>query len=179
KHGTVVALTNTLLSRFGSKVTSPSLGMLMNNGVMWFDPAPGHPNSIIPGVRPLANMCPLVAADGKGKRYAMGGAGGRTIFPTLLQIISYVFDFGMSLEEAFLEPRLDASTDTIRIPSRAGQSVAEAVAGEFNVEIVEDGIYPVRFSLPSAVCRDTASGLNIGMAHHNSPCPAAVEEPLP
>ncbi len=178
KNGTVVALTNTLLSRFGSKVTSPSLGMLLNNGIMWFDPAPGHPNSIMPGIRPLANMCPLVARDKKGRNYAFGGAGGRTIFPTLLQILSYVFDFGMSLEEAFLEPRLDASTETIRVSSRAGDEVAEFVAKEFPVEIVEDSIYPVRFSLPSAVCHDSVMRLNTGMAHHNSPCPAAVEEPL-
>lgn len=175
RHGTVVALTNTLLSRFGSKVTS-SLGMLLNNGIMWFDPMPGHPNSIMPGIRPLSNMCPLVASRAGGERYAFGAAGGRTIFPTLLQILSYVFDFNMSLEEAFLEPRLDASTETIRISSRADPSVAAKVSEVFPAEVVDDAIYPTRFSLPSAVRHDPSAGLNTGMAHHNSPWAAAVAE---
>ena len=176
REGTVVALTNTLLSRFGSKVTSPSLGMLLNNGIMWFDPTPGHPNSIMPGVRPLANMCPLVVSRPDGERYAFGAAGGRTIFPTLLQILSYVFDFGMTLEEAFLEPRLDASTGTIRVNSRAHPSIAAKIAEEFPVEVVDDTFYPTRFSLPSAVRHSPAAGLNTGMAHHNSPWAAAVAE---
>ena len=48
RHGTMVALTNTLLSRFGSKVVLPHAGILMNNGMMWFDPRRGQPNSIAP-----------------------------------------------------------------------------------------------------------------------------------
>ena len=42
RQGNMVAMTQTLLSLFGSKVVSPSTGMLMNNGIMWFDPEPGH-----------------------------------------------------------------------------------------------------------------------------------------
>ena len=39
--GTMVAMTTTLLSSMGSRVVLPQTGMLMNNGVMWFDPASG------------------------------------------------------------------------------------------------------------------------------------------
>ena len=41
RAGTMVSLTQTLLSVFGSKVVSPSTGILLNNGIMWFDPRPG------------------------------------------------------------------------------------------------------------------------------------------
>ena len=61
RHGNMVALTQTLLSVFGSKVVLPSSGILMNNGIMWFDPRPGSPNSLAPAKRPLTNMCPMIA----------------------------------------------------------------------------------------------------------------------
>jgi len=178
RHGNVVALTNTILNLFGSKVTSPSLGTLLNNGLMWFDPVPGHPNSIAPGVRPLTNMSPFVAVAPGGESYGMGAAGGRTIFPTLLQLLSYVADYGMSLEEAFLFPRLDASTETIRVSAKAPEGVAARIAEEYPVEIVLDNFLPSYFSYPSAVCHNPISGVNTGMAHHMSPWPAAAAEDL-
>ena len=109
-NGSMVSLTNTLLSRFGSKVVLPEAGILMNNGIMWFDPRPGQPNSIAAGAKPLANMCPIILRKDGVPVLAIGAAGGRTIFPTVLQIISYIADFGLSLEEAFQRPRIDAST---------------------------------------------------------------------
>ena len=62
--GTMVAMTTTLLSSMGSRVVLPQSGVLMNNGVMWFDPAPGQPNSVAPGKRPLTNMLPVILRDG-------------------------------------------------------------------------------------------------------------------
>ena len=47
---------------FGSRFVSPSTGILMNNGIMWFDPRPGRPNSLAPAKRPLCNMCPVILA---------------------------------------------------------------------------------------------------------------------
>ena len=55
-------MTTTLLSSMGSRVVLPGSGVLMNNGVMWFDPRPGQPNSAGPGKRPLTNMCPSSCA---------------------------------------------------------------------------------------------------------------------
>ena len=46
RDGGIAALTTTLLSTFGSRYVLPQTGILMNNGVMWFDPRPGRPNSI-------------------------------------------------------------------------------------------------------------------------------------
>ena len=62
--GTMVAMTSTLLSTMGSRVVLPRSGVLMNNGVMWFDPRPGQANSIAPGKRPLTNMCPVIFGAG-------------------------------------------------------------------------------------------------------------------
>ena len=168
--GNMVSLTNTLLSRFGSRVVLPEAGVLMNNGMLWFDPRPGQPNAIAPGAKPLANMCPLILKAGGLPVLAIGAAGGRTIFPTVLQILSYVADFGMSLEEAFHAPRIDASTQTIRVNALAGPEVAAAIATRFPVDVVEDALYPVMFAVPSAVQRE--GGFNTGMAHPFSPWPS-------
>lgn len=170
--GSMVSLTNTLLSRFGSRVVMPGAGFLMNNGMMWFDPRPGQPNAIAPGAQPLANMCPLVLLREGRPWLAIGAAGGRTIFPTVLQLVSGMLDFGWSLEEAFLAPRLDASTATIKIDQRCGPEVAAAVASRFPVETVQDTVYPVHFAVPGAVQRD--AGLNQGMAHPTSPWAAVA-----
>ena len=103
---------------------------------------------------------------------AIGAAGGRTIFPTVLQLISGLSDFGLSLEEAFHRPRIDASTPRIKIDARAEADVAATVATAFPVEIVEDTLYPVNFSIPSAVM--AAEHGFIGMAHPTSPWAAVV-----
>jgi len=174
----MVALTNTLLSRFGSHVTLPNAGILMNNGMMWFDPRPGQPNSIAPGAQPLANMCPLVLSrDGK-PALAIGAAGGRTIFPTVLQLVSYLADFGLTLEAAFHQPRIDASTPTIKVNARAASDVAATVGRKFPVEIVEDTLYPVNFSVPSAVMPHPEGGF-IGMTHPSNPWSAVVAASAP
>jgi len=39
----MAAVTQTLLSTFGSKFVLPQSGMTMNNGIMWFDPTPWGP----------------------------------------------------------------------------------------------------------------------------------------
>lgn len=172
--GTMVSLTNTLLSRFGSKVVLPDTGFLMNNGVMWFDPRPGQPNSIAPGVRPLANMCPIIASRDERPVLALGAAGGRQIMPSLVQLISYIAGYGLSLEEAFISPRIDASGVTIHVDRRARPDVATLLSTEFPVEIVDDTLYPVNFAVPSAVMRD--GDTFVGMAHPNHPWAAVGRE---
>jgi gamma-glutamyltranspeptidase / glutathione hydrolase len=153
-EGNMVSLTNTLLSRFGSRSVLPRTGILMNNGMMWFDPRPGRPNSIGPGKRPLTNMCPVIATrDGKGW-FAIGGSGGRKILPAILQICSFLADFGMSLEDAFHQPRIDVSApDKATADWRLGTRTIAAVAKVVPTTEVEAAAYPGNFANPIAVLR--------------------------
>jgi len=169
RDGNMVALTNTLLSRFGSKVVLPSAGILMNNGVMWFDPRSGRPNSIAGGARPLANMCPALMTGKNGPLLSIGAAGGRQIFPAIFQLLSYMIDFGMDLETAFHAPRLDTSTDAVVVNSRAHPTMTSLLARHFPVEIVEETIYPVLFAIPTAVRRHSRMPHFEAMAHPISP----------
>lgn len=170
--GNMVSVTNTLLSRFGSKVIAPSCGLLLNNGMMWFDPRPGQPNGIAPGVRPLANMTPVIALKDGRPEIALGAAGGRQIFPAILQILSNLIDLGMSPEEAMHAPRIDASAPTVLVNRKAGTDVATAISACHPVQITEDTVYPVQFGIPSLVV--AVEGAALGAAHPNSPWASAV-----
>lgn len=175
-EGNMAALTNTLLSRFGAKVTLPATGILMNNGMMWFDPRPGRPNAIAAGKRPLANMCPIVATRGGTPAFAMGAAGGRQIVPALVQLTSFLLDLGLPLQEAFHTPRLDASTSTVLCNARMPADQVTALARAFPTARVEDTVYPVQFAVPNAVQHDSARRQNVGMVHITTPWPTAVAE---
>ncbi|MDQ2802122.1 MAG: gamma-glutamyltransferase [Pseudomonadota bacterium] len=74
-EGSMVAMTSTLLSSMGSRLVLPGSGVLMNNGVMWFDPRPGQANSVAPGKRPLTNMLPVILKDGARPWIAAGASG--------------------------------------------------------------------------------------------------------
>ncbi|MGH8662404.1 MAG: gamma-glutamyltransferase family protein, partial [Burkholderiales bacterium] len=143
RHGNMVALTQTLLSVFGSKVVLPATGILMNNGIMWFDPRPGTPNSLAPGKRPLTNMCPVIALRGGKPWFAIGASGGRKIFPAVLQISSFLVDHGMYLEDAFHHPRIDASEgDFVAVDSEMPLAVRKALGKKFPVRLNELVVYP-------------------------------------
>src|SRR5258707_846343 len=168
----MVALTNTLLSRFGSKVVLPRTGIPMNNGMMWFDPTPGRPNSLAPEKKPLANMCPAVLVRSGKPWAALGACGGRRIIPAVTQLVSFLVDFDLPLEEAMVTPRLDASTDTVLCDMRLKPEVVAALRERFPVELLESGVYPSSFAVPSAVLREGTR--NFGMAPGPSPGAAAV-----
>src|SRR5258708_26138942 len=82
-QGNMVALTQTLMSLFGSCVMLPKTGITMNNGMLWFDPEPNRPNSIAPGKRPLCNICPVVVTKDGKPWFAIGASGGRRIVPAV------------------------------------------------------------------------------------------------
>ena len=152
REGNLVALTQTLLSLFGSRVMFPATGVLMNNGVMWFDPRPGRPNSIGPGRRPLANMCPVVVERAGGDRFALGASGGRRIMPAVMQLVSFLVDFGLDLEDAFHAPRIDASGGgTVTVDPRFAPEVAAALRERYPVEAWPNAVYPAMYACPNGV----------------------------
>jgi gamma-glutamyltranspeptidase/glutathione hydrolase len=177
RHGNMVALTQTLLSVFGSKVVLPETGVLMNNGIMWFDPRPGTPNSLAPNKRALTNMCPVIAMDDGKPWFAIGASGGRKILPAVMQISSFLVDHGMYLEDAFHQPRIDASeTEHVAVDPRLPEPVYQAIAEKFPVRRNELVVYPTNYACPSAVLHDAEHRENFGVADVMSPWSGAVAE---
>jgi gamma-glutamyltranspeptidase/glutathione hydrolase len=114
--GNAVANTYTLRSGFGSGVTIPGTGLLMNNVMDDMAAKVGEPNAlglvqgpanaIEPGKRPVSSMTPaFVFKDGK-LRLVTGSPGGPTIINTVFQVISNVIDFDMPVMQAVEAPRI-------------------------------------------------------------------------
>ncbi|MGD9509975.1 MAG: gamma-glutamyltransferase, partial [Geminicoccaceae bacterium] len=174
RDGNLVALTQTLLSTFGSKLLGPRTGLLLNNGVMWFDPRPGRANSLAPGAQPLSNMCPMLGL-GARRRFALGASGGRRILPAVLQIASFLIDHGRSLEEAFHQPRLDVSgTDLVTVDDRLPFD-PEAPPGAATRRLGPRPS-PLLFACPTAVAEELVAGWREGMTEPMQPRADAVAE---
>lgn len=114
-EGTIVSNTYTLNDSFGSGVTVPGAGFLLNNEMDDFTSKPGVPNlfgllqseanAIVPRKRPLSSMTPVIVLKGDQPYFAIGSAGGSTIINTVLRIIVSIIDFRMDLQQAIDEPR--------------------------------------------------------------------------
>ena len=78
-------MTHTINELFGSKVTVPGTGLILNNTMAMFDPHPGTANAIAPGKRMLSSMSPTVVLQDGKPFMALGTPGGTRIFPTVLQ----------------------------------------------------------------------------------------------
>ena len=169
-QGNVVSLTQTIMSAFGSRIMLPGSGILMNNGMMWFDPRPGGPNSVLGGRRPLCNMCPVILQSGDGSHTAIGACGGRKIFPAVFQLAAFVSDYDMTIDEAVHHPRLDVSgTDQVTVMEHMDQSILRKLAHAFpNLVVRPNGVNPNLFALPQIIRRD-ASGRMTGGCFVPSP----------
>ncbi len=165
--GNAVAVTTTLNSWYGSKVTVAGAGFLLNNEMDDFSARPGTPNqfrlvqgennAIGPGKRMLSAMTPtIVLAPDGSVRMVTGTPGGSTIITTVFQAISNVLDFDMNVVEAVSAPRvhhqhlpdeiayevdgLDAAT--VRALQSLGHRVVErsGTSGDVQMILVEDGL---------------------------------------
>jgi len=173
RQGNMCAVTQTLLSIFGSRVVSPSTGMLLNNGIMWFDPEPGKPNSLAPNKRCLANYSPVIGEDIHGRRFAIGASGGRKILGAVMQLSSFMLDHGLDLEEAFHTPRIDVSgSGKITADQTLSAGIIAALEKEMPVIQTRRNIYPYSFACPAGVMRD--GEMNMGCTEIMSPYGDAI-----
>ena len=173
--GNAVAMTTTLLSSMGSRVVLPGTGVLMNNGVMWFDPRPGQPNSAAPGKRPLTNMCPVIVREGSAPVLAAGASGGRRILAAVAQMLAFTLDFGMDPSAAAHHPRIDVSGPAnVSADDRLPADVLDALRADGPVEVVSHGVLPINFACPNLI--RLHDGERTGISDVMSPWSAAMAQ---
>jgi gamma-glutamyltranspeptidase/glutathione hydrolase len=175
REGNMVAVTQTLLSIFGSRVISPSTGLLLNNGIMWFDPEPGKANSLAPNKRCLANYCPIIGQDASGRTFALGASGGRKILGSVMQLTSFIMDHGLDIEQAFHQPRIDVSGGATLSADRAlAPEILNALNQVMPTVAVRRNTYPYSFACPAGVMR--SGEVNSGCTEIMSPYGDSVAE---
>ena len=158
--GNVVSTTQTIHAVFGSKVTTPGTGMLLNNTMNIFDPHPGNANSIAPGKRMVSSMSPtIVMKDGK-PLMALGTPGATRIFPSVLQAIVNVIDHGMTLQEAVEAPRIWTQGQELEVEPGISAGVRDALSAMGHkttvVPRVAGGMNGVMFDHANGVIRGAA-----------------------
>ena len=159
----MVSLTHTAVSLFGSMVVVPGTGILLNNGMIWFNPEAGRPNSVAPGKRALVNMVPVLGFK-KGKPYfTLGAPGGRRIVSAIPQVIATLVDSGCDLQQAIEAPRLHAESSETLVDERVGAKALTAL-GRLGQRVAprEETYATLNFAKPVGV-RVGRRGLEAGL----------------
>ena len=163
RHRNMVALTHTAVSLFGSLVVVPGTGILLNNGMIWFNPEPGRPNSVAPGKRALVNMVPVLGFK-KGEPYlTLGAPGGRRIVSAIPQVIATLVDSRCDLQAAIEAPRLHAEDTDVLVDARVGEKALAALGRLGQRALAREETYAtLNFAKPVGV-RVGRHGLEAGL----------------
>ena len=116
-EGNAVSNTYTLGYSFGSGVTIPGTGILLNNQMNNFayrygdDSVQGRTaskgNRFIPGKRPMSTMAPSMVFNSEGSLTLITGSPGGSFIPAaILRVISGVIDFDLNIGEATMLSRI-------------------------------------------------------------------------
>ncbi len=128
RWGNVVSYTSTIEYTWGSGITVPGYGFLLNNELTDFnfvpvaDAAAGNPgaNDVAPGKRPRSSMAPmLLFRDGRPVA-TYGSPGGATIINSVLNVTLNLIDHNMPLPQAIDAPRLSVTHAAGRVACEGG-----------------------------------------------------------
>ena len=150
QNGNVVSNSYTLGYSFGSGVTIPGTGILLDNQMNNFAYQYGNPevidrsasigNRLEPGKRPMSTMTPVIIFDENNElKLITGSPGGALIPAAVLRVITGIIDFNLNLGEATMLPRIHKdwpyknlrlekgfSQDTIQILESYGHELEES-----------------------------------------------------
>jgi gamma-glutamyltranspeptidase / glutathione hydrolase len=165
-EGNVVAVTYTLNNSYGSGVTVPGLGFLMNDEMDDFTSKPGEPNlfgliqgeanAIQPGKRPLSSMTPTILLRGGKPFLVLGAPGGARIINGVLEVILNVVDFHMNVQEAVDAPRFHDQwmPDVLHVEPTISPDTIDRLRSMGHVVRVFDGSWPTVARVEAILAKD-------------------------
>ena len=169
--GNAVAITKTINTPYGSGVTVPGTGVIMNNEMDDFAKAPDMPNvyglidtrganAIAPGKRPLSSMTPTILVKDGALFMVTGSPGGPRIITTTLLTILNVVDFGMNVKQAVSAPRFHMQwvPDKVFVEPEVSDEIVEGLRRRGHT--VERG--ERRWSAAEAIVVEPGTGVQLG-----------------
>ena len=135
RDGNAASLIFSLYGVFGSGVTSPETGVVLQNRAAYFSLDPKHPNRLEPGKTPLHTLIASLAVR-EEKLWAVLGCMGADGQPQIhLQAYVAMIDFGLDIQQALAAPRwlsgrfaLGEARDTLHIESRFPRATIDELA---------------------------------------------------
>ncbi|MGK2952074.1 MAG: gamma-glutamyltransferase [Thiobacillus sp.] len=129
RWGNVVSYTSTIEFTWGSGITVPGYGFLLNNELTDFNFLPaayaaeGNPgaNDVAPMKRPRSSMAPTLLFKSGKPIAAYGSPGGATIINSVLNVTINLIDHGMTLPQAIAAPRLSVTHAAGKVSCEGGQ----------------------------------------------------------
>ena len=121
----VVSLTESVECYFGSAVTVPGTGIILNDTMHDFEPRPKMTNSVAPGKIPMSSMSPTIVLKESRPVLALGSAGGPRIVSSTLEVLLNVIEYGSRLHDALAAPRVHLNGVQLQI-----EEPLRSVAGE-------------------------------------------------
>jgi gamma-glutamyltranspeptidase/glutathione hydrolase len=140
RFGNAVACTQSVNTRFGSKLLAAGTGIVLNNEMDDFaihaeagnvyGLVGNQANELKPGKRPLSSMSPTIILSGGRPELVVGAAGGPRIISSTLQTILNVIDFGMPVSVAVSAPRVHHQwlPDRLNVEPQIAPDVFRALA---------------------------------------------------
>jgi len=130
KWGNVVSWTTTIEQTWGTGITVPGRGFLLNNELTDFNfvptanPATGNPgaNDVAGNKRPRSSMSPSILFRNGEPIAAYGSPGGSTIINSVLNVTLNLVDHGMTIQQAIDAPRLSVTSAAGAISCEGGQA---------------------------------------------------------
>jgi len=114
----IVSLTESVECYFGSGITVPGTGIILNDTMHDFDPNPETVNSVAPRKIPMSSMSPTIVLKEGRPVLALGSAGGPRIVTSTLEVLLNVIEYGLALQDALAEPRIHLNGARIELEER-------------------------------------------------------------
>jgi gamma-glutamyltranspeptidase / glutathione hydrolase len=119
RDGNVVSLTTTVNHAFGSMISGPASGIVLNDELDDFTASSGvrqfglkeSPNRARPGARSVSSMVPTIVLRGGVPVLALGGSGGMAIGPNVTQALLSRLVFGLTPEQSVSALRFGVPTE--------------------------------------------------------------------